>query len=618
MPGIFLYTEETSFFIILLGVHGKVWTFAKKRLYKYIFTQQYTFIEAFKALQNRVAASAFHNSAQRIDPPRCHPDTRVEILRFMYAWIASSPSARKEWILWLNGAAGAGKSAIMQSLAEQCVGTAIAIASFFFFRSDPSRNTIMPFVPAVVYQLIQTIPETLDNVLDVIEQNPLIFEEALESQIHKLIITPLLKLPADLQRLFLICIDGLDECTSHAHQELLIEVIGKISSGRNLPLIFLVASRREPQIEAAFVQSPVSDLLYTYALDNSDIERTSSDIRHYLNAKFNTIKSNHLRKHLLPEDWPPASTIEEIIEKSSGQFIYASVVIKYVSSPRANPARQLAIVSDITLRTASTQNPFSHLDALYRYIFSQVERIEEVLNILAYFLLTRTTHIRDIQNVFFLPYGEVEVLFADLTAVILCEPDTPETLAPQLKFLHASLRDFLLDKTRSEEYYIDLTAYRTKLLCGFLRSSSASMLDAVSELAMQSQGSSSMIYSFYGSEHSNRPRPEIWRMVAIKLLLEDAHASEELRQAVMKFDFTITRHSGKKLILSGCVADILRSLKVLSHRFDDCGQAYSHAVNIFARRFAEHWASLNTDAKNQLTGDLRERIIHICQGSGDE
>ncbi|KAF9475248.1 hypothetical protein BDN70DRAFT_936018 [Pholiota conissans] len=43
--------------------------------------------EAFKLLQKHTAPSAFHNSAERFDPPKCHPSTCVAILQEMYDWV---------------------------------------------------------------------------------------------------------------------------------------------------------------------------------------------------------------------------------------------------------------------------------------------------------------------------------------------------------------------------------------------------------------------------------------------------------------------------------------------------------------------------------------------------
>ncbi|KAF9470385.1 hypothetical protein BDN70DRAFT_985013 [Pholiota conissans] len=308
-----------------------------------------TYAAGFKLLRERVAPSAFHNSAQRNDPPRCHPNTRVQILQDMFNWILQRDD-RETWLLWLNGAAGAGKSAIMQTLAERCVNELIAIASFFFFRGDATRNSVGPLIATLVYQLILSIPETEEGILRTIERNPLIFDQTLESQLRQLLINPLLSLPPHLHRTFAIFIDGLDECEGEHNHATLIKLFGAIQqSNTNFPIIFLLGSRRELQIEAAFMQNPVSQVLCTIPLDKSDIEKTSNDIRQFLTDKFKEIKTGHPRRDRLPPDWPPVSRVEEIVTKSSGQFIYASVVINYVSLPRYNPARQLDIIHDINL-----------------------------------------------------------------------------------------------------------------------------------------------------------------------------------------------------------------------------------------------------------------------------
>ncbi|KAF9475784.1 hypothetical protein BDN70DRAFT_773458, partial [Pholiota conissans] len=97
-------------------------------------------------LKQHVSSAAFHNSADRYDPPRCHPNTRVEVLEKIRDWAIQYGYDRKSWILWLNGAAGAGKSAIMQSILELLLlrYTFVAVASFFFSRGDSTRNTIAP------------------------------------------------------------------------------------------------------------------------------------------------------------------------------------------------------------------------------------------------------------------------------------------------------------------------------------------------------------------------------------------------------------------------------------------------------------------------------------------
>jgi hypothetical protein len=445
--------------------------------------------------------------------------------------------------MWMHGAAGAGKSAIMRSIAELCEQAQIPLATFFFFRTDDTRNSISPLIATLVYQLIQSIPQAQDDIFRVIENNPLIFDQSLESQLDKLVIQPLLRLQEHLKRYFVILIDGLDECIERAHQADLIKLLGSVSRSRTIPVIFLVASRREPQIEAAFVRKEVSDVVLTLPLDNSDVEQTSDDIRRFLVDNFRDIRETHLLKHYLPIDWPAPSMVNEILAKSSGQFIFASTVINYLSSPRANPSTQLDIIRGIRLRDPSSHNPFAHLDALYQHILSQVEARDKVFDIIALHLLTNYDHISTFERVFLLEAGDLDVLFADLTAVILCEPYTEDT--PKLKFLHASLPDFLLDKSRSGQYHIDLDEYRIKLLCALLERPPLT-LDAL----------------WWTGNLGHAIDRERSRLLAIGGLLKKAKASERLRSAFIHFNCRF--YSKDFLTHRGSLCpDILETLKRL-------------------------------------------------------
>lgn len=73
----------------------------------------------------------FHNSKQRIDPQRqrCHENTRPAVLQEILDWIIED-AVRGTWILCLNGASGAGKTAICQSITELYIERDILVASF--------------------------------------------------------------------------------------------------------------------------------------------------------------------------------------------------------------------------------------------------------------------------------------------------------------------------------------------------------------------------------------------------------------------------------------------------------------------------------------------------------
>ncbi|KAE9391302.1 hypothetical protein BT96DRAFT_1061109 [Gymnopus androsaceus JB14] len=65
-----------------------------------------------------VALEALHDSVESFPQPRFHPETREKMLKDLQEWtLGTDPTSDN--ILWLYGPAGAGKSAIMQTLSCQ-------------------------------------------------------------------------------------------------------------------------------------------------------------------------------------------------------------------------------------------------------------------------------------------------------------------------------------------------------------------------------------------------------------------------------------------------------------------------------------------------------------------
>ncbi len=400
----------------------------------------------FQILQDHVAPSAFHNSKQRVDPPRCHEHTREAVLEEIFEWIVGK-GPRESWIAWLNGAAGAGKSAICQTIAERCILHGILVASFFFFRADSSRNTIDPVVATLAYQIIQLIPETKKYIVETIESNPLIFEHTLEAQLDLLIVRPLCLLQVSNHALnLLLIIDGVDECDGETTQMDIIRTVAKILRFRNVPLIVLFGSRRENQLQMAFNSREMTAILNPIPLD--DNYQAEEDILRFLNDSFDEIKQTHPAGGSLGTEWPFPEHVLEIAQKLSCQFIYASVVIHFLSAPSANPSVRLDIIRG--LRPSGRLTPFAQLDALYRHIFSQVDDISTTLQFLAYSIFTYQTDIRNILHFFDLGDADVQSIVAPLASILRYDP-----VWGKINFYHASLPDFLRDKGRSGEYCIN-------------------------------------------------------------------------------------------------------------------------------------------------------------------
>ena len=74
----------------------------------------------------------------------------------------------------------------------------------------------------------------------------------------------------------------------------------------------------------------------------------------------------HPRRYLLSSSWPSLDIVYTLVKKTSGQFIYASTVTKFVASIRHQPADRLDII--LGLRAPRNELPFAELDALYMHI----------------------------------------------------------------------------------------------------------------------------------------------------------------------------------------------------------------------------------------------------------
>ena len=361
------------------------------------------------------------------------------------------------FIMWVYGPAGAGKSAIAQTIAEMCEREMILLASFFFSRNDPSRSNVNALVATIAYQITLNLPDAREAILGAIERDPLIFSKSLAIQVKSLIVGPLQPLGEagyfnDPTSRRLVIIDGLDECSEPKVQQNIVEVIANAQRQYQLPLIFLFASRPEQDISLAFSMGVLPRVTTRIALDESYLP--DDDIALFLTDKFQEIKSTHRLRAYIPPQWPVHDVLNQLVEKSSGQFIYASTVIRYVSSIRHKPTDRLDIV--LGIRPPRRDLPFSELDALYTHILAGVEDIEHVLEILSFVLFNEYSPLTTtVEKFLSLQPGDVELYLADLHSLISLEPDE------SIHIHHASLADFFVDPTRSKTFWINPRARHT-------------------------------------------------------------------------------------------------------------------------------------------------------------
>ncbi|KAF8904679.1 hypothetical protein CPB84DRAFT_1772544 [Gymnopilus junonius] len=412
----------------------------------------------FDLLKEAVSPNAFHNSNARLDPPRCHENTRVEVISRILDWVSREDlESSNPQIMWLHGAAGAGKSAISQTIADRCSSDGQLLASFFFGGSDSSRNQAKFIFSTIGYQIALALPEARDKLIETIERDPLVFSRSLSTQFESFIIDPLsiqisdTEFPNGTSFPRLIVIDALDECLERRSQSDILEAIFRGIRDRHLPpLRFLISSRSEHEISIKFSSPNLAGNLTELVLDETYFPER--DIEFYLEAKFKEITETHPFRRYIPLHWPTRDNIKYLARKSSGQFIYASTVIKYGGSSRHRPHHRLEVI--LNIRPPQGDHPLSELDTLYKHIFSSAIEVNQILLIVSFYLLENFAGpIEVVEDLFFLERGDIEIFFCDLSSIISVSQD--EAKEP-FRFLHESLHDFLLDKSRSGQFHIDM------------------------------------------------------------------------------------------------------------------------------------------------------------------
>ncbi|KAF8816176.1 hypothetical protein BYT27DRAFT_7185003, partial [Phlegmacium glaucopus] len=421
--------------------------------------------EGFRILQGNIAIGAkFHDSGERFDAPKCHPNTRKAVIERIMRWVRD---ANPEDVLWLYGSAGVGKSTLGQKIAEMCADPKLGllVASFFFARTIPSRNNEKRLISSIAYQLVQNIPETQPYIESTVQKDPEIINKSLEAQIKTLIIQPLENACATVRRSVsiqwpqLIIIDGLDECRGPSIQCSIIRLLSKALHDIPFPLILLIASRPEPHIRSAF---NLLDNCLDIHLDDS--HESDADIKAFFLSRFEEIKEKHPLAKFIPSSWPSAEIIDRL-------FIYASTVMKNLESPHDHPRR---LLDDTMMGPADADIPYyKELDTLYSQIFSRVraQHLATTLKIFGFLFFRCPDAIAEPMTPDFLAHllgleeEGVHLCLSELHSILYVPPPgyRSSELDSEIKIIHASLQDYLVDKLRSGEYYLDERAFHTDI-----------------------------------------------------------------------------------------------------------------------------------------------------------
>ncbi|RXW19223.1 hypothetical protein EST38_g6628 [Candolleomyces aberdarensis] len=438
-------------------------------------------INGWERLLAHTAPNALHDSMARYDPPKCDEDTRVLVIKELTNWIVDRESPQR--LLCMTGAAGSGKSALQQTIAEFCSGSNILGSAYFFGAVDSTRNTTHSLVPTIAYQLGRANPGLKEYIGRAVEEDELIFARSLYSQMTALVCNPVRRLRAsrslDLASFrYAILIDGLDECQGEDHQAEILKAIQECLLDEDLPFRIFIASRPEWALRSALEPGgELNELAYHIPL--SDRYDATADIRRYLQRSLRELGVRSRDPRARSPGWFTHEDIEHLVFAASGQFIYAATVVRYMSEPRSSPVDRLKIVLTWAPADGQSVKPFEKLDLLYYNILSTAKIAYEAVDTHSerdFLLLFRVYHINstrgfinhrsmaviqtsnmpsneELDDLLQLGTGAHEIIISDLRSLMTIQR-SGKSSGTELHVYHKSFSDFLDAPSRSKDLFV--------------------------------------------------------------------------------------------------------------------------------------------------------------------
>jgi hypothetical protein len=362
-------------------------------------------------------------------------------------------------VFWLNGLAGTGKSTIAQTFSKKVAQTkTLGLgASFFCSRDYLDRRELRNIFPTLAYQLAIQYPAFRRHIVRVIKQDPSVAQNSLISQFKDLIVDPL----SSTNIRCVIVVDALDECVDHEPESALLSVLGRHVK-QLLSVKFFITGRPEPRIRTGFhlpLLEPFTQIFKLHGVEQFDVDQ---DIQLYLKEKLAVIAKRN-NGFDLPNPWPCSGDLEVLTKKSSGLFIFASTLVRFIESEYHEPSERLRLIIS---QSGNTVNEGKlGIDQLYMKIlthaFSDLEdtavftNLRRVLGtvVLAFYPLSRS----QIAGILGMGTPLITISLQHLHSILLI----PAEDSKEIRVFHKSFPDFLQDRDRCSDpkFFIDSSVH---------------------------------------------------------------------------------------------------------------------------------------------------------------
>jgi len=390
----------------------------------------------------------------------CLEGTREQILKEITDWI-NSVGEDTPRIFWLHGPAGTGKSSIAHTIAHQ-FGELERLGSCFCF----DRNRLGERRHEKVFS---TIAKDLTNrhgflrgqLATIIHDNDALKNTTdIQQQWKELIAKPAMTLSEAIVGPIVVIIDALDESGDIDSRRVLLRILGNtITDSRvtDLPpnLRILLTSRPLPDIHKALSGGTH---LRQRSMDTIPSESTEHDILRYVSDQLSEVDFEG-----------PSQKVFASLAGSSGQiFEWARLACAYIRGDKNAGAGLEPHERFDAIITHSKTDRVQLLDGMYRFTLETIfpkeqpqgqrdRSLERFGSVMAQILGTMEPfslgslasmrrHFKDLAEI------NIRTIVAPMAALLTGATDSCTPIRP----LHASFADFLMDRDRSHEFFVDV------------------------------------------------------------------------------------------------------------------------------------------------------------------
>ncbi len=369
----------------------------------------------------------------------------MAFLEFIVNWV-NDPTSERSLILF--GQAGTGKSSIAHEIARLFDKMHRLTSSFIFIRTEQSKPDAYRFFTTLARDLADRYPSFKSALGEIVKDNTAlrVNTRSYDALFGSLILGPLTDLPV--VGPILVVIDALDESgdttgTTGLHTFLAKNLIRLPSNFR-----VVITSRPELAIVSALMQAPSVMIKY---MDDADLAaETDKDISTFLRGK-------------LPLD-RFGGYVEALAAKAEGLFQWAAVASELILDPPVHFDYDGEACVEYLLGPSTNHSEQDPLDKLYKeilewYFTDQKARVLylsvvgplitsiEPLSIRSLINLRHASLDKDHDPAVTGLLGRLGSLLSNVNSFDKCLPIIP---------LHTSFRDFITNKDKSGDFYVDV------------------------------------------------------------------------------------------------------------------------------------------------------------------